>query len=199
AAKSAYVNEEVRRFKALGRADQLIPVIVGGGPGDVEECFPPALRFKLGTDGQPTNEREEPLAADARAGADGKEIAKQKVVAGLLGVGLDEVVRRAERARRRRNRFWGALAGILLFLTVAATGSAIFAYHKLLESEERLDQAIEIAYGFVTEATSLSGRFGVPADVVLALLQRAEAALDHLIAQGADTPTLRYRKALMLI
>lgn len=46
AAASHYVNEEVRKFKALGRGDRIIPVIVDGAPGDPErECFPPALRF----------------------------------------------------------------------------------------------------------------------------------------------------------
>ena len=33
AAKSKYVNEEVRRFKALGRSDCVIPLIVEGQPG----------------------------------------------------------------------------------------------------------------------------------------------------------------------
>ena len=92
AARSQYVNEEIRRFKTLDRAERVIPVIVGGKPGDPEdECFPPALRFKLGPDGSLTDEREEPIAADARPEGDGKEIAKQKVVAGLLGLGLDEI------------------------------------------------------------------------------------------------------------
>jgi hypothetical protein len=150
AAKSHYVNEEIRRFKSFGRADRVIPVIVDGEPGNPDwECFPPALRFKLGLDGNVTEEREEPIAADARPEGDGKEIAKQKVVAGLLGLSLDEVARRAERMRRRRNRLLAALAGTSLFLAVIATGSAVYAYQKLLESDARLDQAIEIAYGFV--------------------------------------------------
>src|ERR1700733_11985450 len=34
AAQSQYVNEEIRRFKALGRAHRVIPVIVDGEPGD---------------------------------------------------------------------------------------------------------------------------------------------------------------------
>src|SRR5262245_12337014 len=97
AAQSPYVNEEIRRFKVLGRAERIIPVIVDGEPGDpARECFPPALCFKVGADEQPTDEREEPIAADARPQSDGKEIAKQKVVAGLLGLGLDEIVRREE-------------------------------------------------------------------------------------------------------
>src|SRR5262245_48302676 len=89
ASQSLYVNEEIRRFKALGRAERIIPVIVDGDPGDPSrDCFPEALRLKLGPDGDPTGEREEPIAADARPQGDGKEIAKQKVVAGLLGIGL---------------------------------------------------------------------------------------------------------------
>jgi hypothetical protein len=86
----------------LGRAEHVIPVIVDGEPGNpARDCFAPALHFRLGPDGALTNEREEPIAADARAQGDGEEVARLKVVAGLLGIGLDEIVRRAERARRR--------------------------------------------------------------------------------------------------
>ena len=71
----------------LGRADRLIPVIVDGEPGNPNrECFPSTLKFKLSADGSLTETEEEPIAADARPHGDGKEIAKQKVVAGLLGV-----------------------------------------------------------------------------------------------------------------
>ena len=121
-AKSPYVNEEIRRFKALGRADRVIPVIVDGEPGDAErDCFPAALRFKVGADGAITDAREEPIAADARPQGDGKDIAALKVVAGLVGVGLDEIVRRAERVRRQRLRKWvGALAVLVLVLASLA-------------------------------------------------------------------------------
>ena len=37
AAKSLYVNEEIRRFKALGRGDYVIPLIVDGEPGDPDQ------------------------------------------------------------------------------------------------------------------------------------------------------------------
>jgi tetratricopeptide (TPR) repeat protein len=200
AALSKYVNEEVRHFKARGGASRMIPIIVDGEPGDAErECFPPALRFKLRPDGALTDELEEPLAADARPQGDGKEIAKQKVIAGLLGLGLDEVMRRAERVRKRRIRFVAALAAVFLVLAVAATGSAIYAYQKLTESNERLNEAIEIAYGIVTKATAMSDRYGVPQELTLDLLGQAENALNSLIARGADTAILRRRKALMLI
>jgi hypothetical protein len=124
AARSHYVNEEIRRFKHLGRSSEVIPVIVDGTPGDAErECFPPAVRFKLDSRGALTSEREEPIAADARPEGDGKEIAKQKIVAGLLGLGLDEIMRRAQRARKRRNRIRvaGAAAAIVV-LTASYVG-----------------------------------------------------------------------------
>jgi hypothetical protein len=200
AAASRYVNEEVRRFKALGRAERVIPLIVDGQPGDsARECFPPALRFGVGADGALTEESEEPIAADAREEGDGKEIAKQKVVAGLLGVGLDDIMRRSERARTRRNRLWAVLTGMFLVLAITASGSAVYAWQQLIESEERLDQAIELAYGFVTEATALSDRFNAPVDMTFALLKRAEAALNAIMAKGGDTAKLRHRRALMLL
>jgi len=146
AAQSKYVNEEVRRFKVLGRADRVIPVIVDGEPGDPErECFPPALRFKVGPDGVFTDEYEEPIAADARPQRDGKELAKLKVVAAVLGLGLDEIVRRAKRAQRRRNRNWAALAGVFLLLVMTTIGTAVSAYQKYLESANHLDELIESA------------------------------------------------------
>jgi hypothetical protein len=131
AAQSAYVNEEIRCFKALGRAACVIPVIVDGAPGEPEhECFPPALRFRIDADGALTSERESPIAADARPQGDGKETAKQKVVAGLLGLGLDEIRRRAERARGRRNLFRSCVgaAGVVL---VSATALGWWGFNSL--------------------------------------------------------------------
>ena len=188
AAQSKYVNEEIRRFKMMGRSAQVIPIIVDGEPGDpVRECFPPALRLKAHSEGTPTGELEEPISADARPEGDGRYLAIRKVVAGLLGISLDEILQRAERARRRRNQLWGFLAACFLFLAIVAGGSAVYAYHKLLESDDRLDKAIELAYGFVSEAASISDRFGVPVEVSFGLLSRAETAIDGLISQGANT------------
>jgi hypothetical protein len=175
AARSKYVNEEVRYFRSNGGGSRVIPIIVAGEPGASDsDCFPPAVRFKVGPDGLLTDELEEPLAADARPQGDGKEGAKHKVIAGLLGLGLDEIMRRAERARKRHVRYVAALAGVFLALAVAAGGSAVYAFQKLEESNERLNEAIEIAYGIVTEATAVSDRYGVPQELTLELLGQAE-------------------------
>lgn len=123
AARSHWVNEEILTFKRLGREDSVFAIIVEGEPNASEtadpdrECFPPALRFHLGDDGELSNRRAEPIAADARDGKDGKSAAQLKLIAGLLGVGLDELQRREHHRRQRR----------LIAITVASLAGMIVA------------------------------------------------------------------------
>jgi tetratricopeptide (TPR) repeat protein len=122
-ARSKWVNEEILAFKRLGREDRIFALIVGGEPyasgmpgREDEECFPPALRFKLGADGELSNVPTEPIAADARPGKDGRNNAKLKIIAGLLGVGFDSL-RQRELVRRQRRLFAiaaGAVAGMVI-------------------------------------------------------------------------------------
>jgi tetratricopeptide (TPR) repeat protein len=130
-ATSRWVNEEILAFKRLGREDRILTLIVAGEPNatdmpgrEQEECFPPALRFKLGADGALSDVRTEPIAADARPGKDGKHRAALKLVAGLLGVGFDTLKRREQQRRNRRLFVFScaALAGM-----VVTSGLAVFA------------------------------------------------------------------------
>ncbi|HEX3950162.1 MAG TPA: toll/interleukin-1 receptor domain-containing protein [Steroidobacteraceae bacterium] len=128
-AKSKWVNEEILAFKRLGREHQILCIIVGGEPNasdlpgrEDEECFPPALRFRLGPDGNLSATRTEPIAADARPGKDGKNSAKLKLISGLLGVGYD-ALRRREQQRRNARLFafsCAAAAGMVLTSGLAA-------------------------------------------------------------------------------
>jgi hypothetical protein len=69
AAASRGVNEEGLTFKRLGREHRIFPLIVAGEPGSPQqECFPQALKFRMGLDGQLTSEPSEPIAADVRPG-----------------------------------------------------------------------------------------------------------------------------------
>src|SRR5262249_42982355 len=100
-AKSRYVNEEIRLFKWQHPDRQVIPLIIGGTQNDPQnECFSPALKFKVSPSGEITTEPDEPLGADIRNEGDGRDLALAKVVAGLLGVSSDDIFRRAERERR---------------------------------------------------------------------------------------------------
>jgi tetratricopeptide (TPR) repeat protein len=128
-AQSKWVNEEILAFKRLGREDRILCIIVGGEPyasdmpgREAEECFPPALRFRLGTDGNLSTARTEPIAADARPGKDGKNNAKLKLISGLLGVGYD-TLRRRDQQRRNARLFafsCAAAAGMVLTSGLAA-------------------------------------------------------------------------------
>ncbi|MGA2397639.1 MAG: toll/interleukin-1 receptor domain-containing protein [Steroidobacteraceae bacterium] len=128
-AKSRWVNEEILAFKRLGREDRIFSLIVAGEPNaadmpgrEEEECFPPALRFKLGADGALGDLRTEPIAADGRPGKDGKHRAALKLIAGLLGVGFD-TLRRREQQRRNRRLFafsCAAMAGMVVTSGLAA-------------------------------------------------------------------------------
>lgn len=123
AAKSRWVNEEIVAFKRLGREDRIFCLVVDGEPNATdlpgradEECFPPALRFRLGADGNLGDARSEPIAADAREGKDGKRRSKLKLIAGILGVGYD-ALRRREQQRRNRRLFaltCAAVAGMMV-------------------------------------------------------------------------------------
>src|SRR5262249_31929326 len=128
AAQSKYVNEEILRFKAMAGAERVIAIIVDGEPGDpARECFPAALRFKVGLDGALTDELEAPIAADARRHGDGKRLALLKVIAGLLGVSLDDVRKREAIADSRRIKVAAAVVGV--FAVVALVAGVLFNEH----------------------------------------------------------------------
>jgi tetratricopeptide (TPR) repeat protein len=200
AAKSQYVNEEVRLFKSRHPDRPVIPLIVGGKPGDPElECFPPALKFKLDAKGRIGKRKVELLAADAREEGDGKQLALAKVVAGLLGVSSDDIFRRAERERRRKGRVRNGIIATLAILAVAATGSAIYAWQQLKTNEAFLTATLKTATEIVDAAVAQAEKYGVPRTATLALLTKAEDLFDNMAELGRPTPELDYQKAWMLI
>jgi tetratricopeptide (TPR) repeat protein len=194
------VNEEILRFKMLGRSERIIPVIINGEPSDpLRECFPPALRSKIGPDGAPTGECEEPIAADARSQGDGEELAKYKVIAGLLGVALDEIIRRGERSRKRRNRWLAAIASMFLLLAIGAAGAAAYAWYQLKTNEAFLNATLKTATEIVDTAVTQAEKYNVPRVATLQLLAEAEGIFNNMARYGRPTPELRYQKASMLM
>ena len=147
-ATSRWVNEEVLAFKRLGRADRIFCLIVDGEPNATdlpgratEESFSPALRFEIGPDGQPTQQRTEPIAADARAGKDGKANAKLKLIAGMLDVGFDTL---KQRELHRRNRRMAAITALALIIMAITTTLAITAVIARNDAERRQKQAEDL-------------------------------------------------------
>src|SRR5436305_4833280 len=128
AATSRWTNAEIESFKRTRPEGCVLAAVVSGEPfaSDIpgreeEECFPPALRYKYDRRGHQTAKRAEPLAADFRSAGEGQRLAFLKLVAGMLGVGLDELVQR-EQTRRHRRMAWlaaGSLAGMAVTSTLA--------------------------------------------------------------------------------
>jgi tetratricopeptide (TPR) repeat protein len=130
AAKSRWTNAEIELFKRTRPDGCVLAAIASGEPfaseipgREQEECFPPALRQRYDRRGRPTSKRAEPLAADLREQGDGRRMGFLKLVAGMLGVGLDDIVQR-ETARRHRRMAWlaaASLAGMAVTSTLAFT------------------------------------------------------------------------------
>jgi len=190
------VNEEVRLFRSRNSDRPVIPVVVDGVFPD---NFPPALRYAIASDGTVTDQPVTILGPDLRESGDGKLLGLAKVVAGLIGVSSDDIFRRAERARRRRNRFWAGLAGVFLLLAVGTTVSAVYAWHQLKTNEAFLNASLKRAAEIVDEAVAQAEKYNVPRKATLALLARAEGLFDDMAQFGRPTPELRHRKAWMLI
>ena len=130
AAKSKWTNAEIELFKRLHPDGCVIAAVVAGEPfasemkgREGEECLPPALRHKYDRRGRPLVARAEPLAADLRESGDGRRLGLLKIVAGMLGVGLDDLVQREQIRRQRRLAtisgvsFLGMVAAIVLAVT----------------------------------------------------------------------------------
>ncbi|HEY0165369.1 MAG TPA: toll/interleukin-1 receptor domain-containing protein, partial [Sphingomicrobium sp.] len=128
AAASHWVNAEIDMFKRERPDGCVLAAIVAGEPfasqvagREAEECLPPALRQKYDRHGRPTAKRAEPLAADLRDARDGKRLGLLKLIAGMLGVGLDQLVQRETLRRQRRLAIVAAasLAGMAVTSTLA--------------------------------------------------------------------------------
>ena len=129
-AKSRWTNAEIEAFKRSHPEGCVLAAIVAGEPfardipgREDEECFPPALTQKYDRRGRPTGKRAEPLAADLRDTGDGRRTGFLKLIAGMLGVGLDELVQRETTHRQRRLAWLAAasLAGMAVTSTLAIT------------------------------------------------------------------------------
>lgn len=132
AAKSNWVNEEVRQFRRTGRGDRIFCVIVDGDPSDesTTACFPPALFEGVADDAG------EPLAVDVRDWADGKRLAKLKLIAGIVGVRLDELRRRDHQRRRRLKLATVVAISLAVVLIISAVLSRIAERHEREKAEQ---------------------------------------------------------------
>lgn len=126
AKRSPWVAREIELFRSLHPDRPVLAALITGTPAD---SFPDTL-----ADGA-----REPLAADLQPAGDGPRLGFLKLVAGMVGVGLDELVQRdAQRRLRAVTAVTGmALAGMLAMalLTATAIGARREAERQRAEAE----------------------------------------------------------------
>lgn len=124
AAASPWVAREVELFRALHPDRPILAALFDGEP---DEAFPPPLR-----------EAGDPLAADFRRGGDGERLAFLKLVAGVVGVGLDEIV---QRDAQRRYRAVMAVTAAALTAVLAMGLLTAFALRASAEAGRQQEQS----------------------------------------------------------
>lgn len=140
-AKSRWVQEEIVAFKRLHGERRVFAFIVDGEPkiaGAENDCFSPALRTEVGADGELSGPPAEVVAADARPHGDGPRVAFMRLVAGLLGVGFDQL---RQRELQRRNRRLTLIAAASVVGMVLTLGLAIVAWRARAEADLARDDA----------------------------------------------------------
>ena len=149
AAVSRWVNQEILTFQELGRKDRVFCLIADGEPNAANrpesgelECFPASLRS--GAPSAAHGDPVEPIAADIRKRKDGKRNAKLKLVAGMLGVGLDDLKNR-DRRRRRWQRTVQSLAAALVLCVILAIWFGVAKPERDLASARARASASELA------------------------------------------------------
>ncbi|MEQ1541394.1 MAG: toll/interleukin-1 receptor domain-containing protein [Novosphingobium sp.] len=106
---SRWVAQEIALFRELHPDRPVLAALIEGEP---DSAFPDPLR-------RHGDHEVEPLAADFRKDKDGRRLGLIKIVAGLTGLPLDQLVQRDAQTRQRR--VMGITAGAVVISLVLAT------------------------------------------------------------------------------
>lgn len=185
AAASRWVAKEIEVFHEL-HPDR--PVLAALRTGNPQDGFPATLRI-----GGPEGSAIEPLAADFRRERDGEHLGLLKLVSGMLGLGLDELVQRD--AHRRTQRVTAVTAGALAAM-LAMGVLTLFAFDARIEAERQRYQAegmVEFMLTDLREKLKGVGRL----DIMTAVNERA---LHYYAGQDLDelSPDSLGRRARIL-
>ena len=196
AAKSTAVNREIQQFVTSRDSANILCYVIEGEPSfeaptinDDGGCIPPELRKLRLVTGLT------PLAADARPSKDGKQIAIQKLAAGMLGVELDELLRRDLRRNNVKLMFAAAasfsvalITSVLLLRATIAEEEAQIARNEAEQQQTRAEMQMARAENLVAfmledltyDKLQQLGRL----DVIDAVVQKI---IGHYAEQDDDT------------
>lgn len=126
-AKSPWVSKEVQHFIDNGRAEFIIPFIIGGTPNatdPADECFPEGLRQLKG--------EKELLGININEM--GRDAAAIKVIARMFDLRFDVLWQRHKRSKHLRNLFWIIALGLIV-LSVVIFAAVLFNKNNVIESQ----------------------------------------------------------------
>lgn len=188
--KSAWVDDEVKHFIEMGRADRIFALLVDGDPaGAPEECFPASLLTSLDGD--------MPLAADIRKGGlgEGKVKALSKIVAGITGLPLDTLIQREQRATQRRLFMrLGAAVGLSIATIAAVLFFTLFqleeekADRRLFASKENLDLQLERIEAFQNDINATEAHIRLT-------MEGAQSEISRFSDEVSNDPDIRISEA----
>ncbi|MFO0700748.1 MAG: TIR domain-containing protein [Nitrospira sp.] len=129
----SWVGKEITSFKACGREDDVLALIVDGEPnasarpgGESLECFPAPLRHRFDKQGRETALPADPLAADIRREDQRPRAARRKallkLIARMIDVDFDTLEQRDRRRQRQRRMIWSAAGMAVLAVLALLTG-----------------------------------------------------------------------------
>ncbi len=198
AAQSHWVNQEILYFKHHNRGAKIFSVIVEGEPfasNPADECFPDSLKFEIDPAGELSSEPAEPLAADLRENRDGKRLGLLKLISGMAGLGVNDLVQRdLQRARKRVTAITASAAAIVL----AMGGLTWTALDARVEADQRRNDAegqIEFMLTDLREEVEKVGRLDalkVVGDRALAYYNNNEEYLNNSRSKARYSRTLQY-------
>ena len=149
---SHWVNEEIRLFRKMHGESAVFCVLAEGSP---ETAFPLAL----------LEGGREPLAANLGATKSSFQLGVTQIAAAMLGVGLDTLIQRD--ARRKRRRLQAVTAGALLFsgLMGATTFSAVTARKAADTNRQQAEGLVKFMITDMKEKLEPVGRLDILDDI----------------------------------
>ena len=128
ASQSYWVDKEIAYFKQYHDEGKVLAVLKEGEPNatyssvydSTLEAFPKSLRYKIDANGIATEERTEPLAADARKRTNRKK-ALIKLIAGILKVDFADLWERDKKETRKRRVIYGSLLAMFIAVSIYAS------------------------------------------------------------------------------
>lgn len=183
AKQSHWVNEEIRLFRSLQGEGSILCVLVEGTP---ETSFPSAL----------LEGGREPLAANLGDNKESFKLGTTQLAASILGVGLDVLIQREAKRRRRRLQLITASALVFSGVMGAMTLTAIDARNDAQDSRAQAEDLVEYMITDLKDKLEPVGRLDILDSV-------GDRAVDYYETQNVkklpDKSLLRQARARLIL